>query len=758
MRAVVMPVIYHAASKKIQPSISMDGYPMVQADPHYNHPGQRPPPNWPPHMMSAHAHSGQASPGVADHGQHYPFYAQGPGSGQSQNPANPNQTGNGGSGDHGHGHGGMSRTASSLSLNLSSLTVTSPANLSPINPPQSSHGHTSAALSPVTPLSPPNNNPYHHAHHSITSQFQFNVPENTLPPVQQQSQGTPGQVPGSSHGHLGSGNSTPYDESTPQLPFDRRMSSTPTTGSRSSSASTSHSTSTSLSNLNGGGVLLRKRSFSSNGASTDTLVEVDEAYDESMDTTTPGSTAYDDGMDMRYTPGPGSGTGNVSPVDGSGSGGEDGLMGSGSGNGAGDGMGTAASNRPRNGEGGGLSIGLGSVGSMNILGKPMATNNFVTKLYQMISDPKSAHFIAWTEHGTSFVVSNVGEFSRSILGSHFKHNNFSSFVRQLNMYGFHKINRTPRAQRTSTDSQTWEFSHLKFLRGRPDLLDEIKRKALEPDPAVKHRVELPGEVAAQLGAMRDENRRVWEQVNIERRRADKLVNVVAQLWDVVGKGFPGGLPPFPNDLLDSSDNPNIFVTSAQGASRYPPPLSMNMGNPPMHSMHHTMTSPNPSPTNSEFPASHVHPSQHPQPLSRQHSFQHISYSRGDGANPSPMPSSSPGSISMDLYDNSDAGDVGRISTKRQRMAADDSGLLASNGSDPLSNLSSPNGSTAAVKKFSRARSDSAPLGYGLTSWQGTTRPRSGSNLSGQRGVPNIGNSTRGNITPLLSMANPNPSR
>lgn len=45
----------------------------------------------------------------------------------------------------------------------------------------------------------------------------------------------------------------------------------------------------------------------------------------------------------------------------------------------------------------------------------------------MITDPKAAQFIVWTELGTSFVVSNVGEFSRSILGSHFKHNNVCYF-------------------------------------------------------------------------------------------------------------------------------------------------------------------------------------------------------------------------------------------------------------------------------------------------------------------------------------------
>ena len=103
---------------------------------------------------------------------------------------------------------------------------------------------------------------------------------------------------------------------------------------------------------------------------------------------------------------------------------------------------------------------------------------------------------------------------------------------------------TPRAQRTSADVQTWEFSHHKFLRGRPDLLEEIKRKALEPDPSIKHRVELPGEVAAQLTQMKDENRRLVHAVNTERNKVDRLVNITKALYDVVSKAFPGSKSPY----------------------------------------------------------------------------------------------------------------------------------------------------------------------------------------------------------------------
>lgn len=125
------------------------------------------------------------------------------------------------------------------------------------------------------------------------------------------------------------------------------------------------------------------------------------------------------------------------------------------------------------------------------------------------------------------------------------------------MYGFHKINRvsffvsfiidwtltcqlqTPRAQRSSSDVQTWEFSHPRFLRGRPDLLEEIKRKALEPDPSIKNRVELPGEVAAQLGQIRDSTRRVVRALEAERAKNERLRGVVKSLHDFVSRSFPG---------------------------------------------------------------------------------------------------------------------------------------------------------------------------------------------------------------------------
>ena len=56
----------------------------------------------------------------------------------------------------------------------------------------------------------------------------------------------------------------------------------------------------------------------------------------------------------------------------------------------------------------------------------------------MVCDEATNDIIAWNEDGNGFIVKNVNKFSDEVLPKKFKHNNFSSFIRQLNMYDFHK--------------------------------------------------------------------------------------------------------------------------------------------------------------------------------------------------------------------------------------------------------------------------------------------------------------------------------
>ncbi|KAM3216080.1 hypothetical protein P3L10_025520 [Capsicum annuum] len=65
--------------------------------------------------------------------------------------------------------------------------------------------------------------------------------------------------------------------------------------------------------------------------------------------------------------------------------------------------------------------------------------SFLTKTYQLVDDPSTDHIVSWGEDDTTFVVWRPPEFPRDLLPNYFKHNNFSSFVRQLNTYGFRKI-------------------------------------------------------------------------------------------------------------------------------------------------------------------------------------------------------------------------------------------------------------------------------------------------------------------------------
>ncbi|GMI67203.1 ARABIDOPSIS THALIANA HEAT SHOCK FACTOR 4, TL1-binding transcription factor 1, heat shock factor 4 [Hibiscus trionum] len=97
---------------------------------------------------------------------------------------------------------------------------------------------------------------------------------------------------------------------------------------------------------------------------------------------------------------------------------------------------------------------------------------FLTKTYELVDDPITDDVISWNGNGTAFVVWKNADFARDLLPNYSKRDNFSSFVRQLNTYGFRKV-----------VQDKWEFANENFKRGEKELLSEIRRRKLvTPSP------------------------------------------------------------------------------------------------------------------------------------------------------------------------------------------------------------------------------------------------------------------------------------
>ncbi|KAJ4306977.1 Heat shock transcription factor [Collariella sp. IMI 366227] len=98
---------------------------------------------------------------------------------------------------------------------------------------------------------------------------------------------------------------------------------------------------------------------------------------------------------------------------------------------------------------------------------------FVQKLSSFLDESRNTDLIRWSDKGDSFVVLDEDEFAKTLIPELFKHNNYASFVRQLNMYGFHKrvglSDNSMKASERKNKSPS-EYYNPYFRRGHPNLL------------------------------------------------------------------------------------------------------------------------------------------------------------------------------------------------------------------------------------------------------------------------------------------------
>ncbi|XP_014484446.1 PREDICTED: heat shock factor protein-like isoform X2 [Dinoponera quadriceps] len=100
---------------------------------------------------------------------------------------------------------------------------------------------------------------------------------------------------------------------------------------------------------------------------------------------------------------------------------------------------------------------------------------FVAKLWAIVNMPETNNLICWSASGKSFIIKDSARFAKELLPHYYKHNHMASFVRQLNMYGFHKKASVEQGG-LKCDKDEMEFAHPHFCKGHNYTLPQIKRK------------------------------------------------------------------------------------------------------------------------------------------------------------------------------------------------------------------------------------------------------------------------------------------
>ena len=110
---------------------------------------------------------------------------------------------------------------------------------------------------------------------------------------------------------------------------------------------------------------------------------------------------------------------------------------------------------------------------------------FPKVLHRLLEDAASSNYediVCFLPHGRSFIVHDIEKFETIVMPRYFKMSVWKSFRRQLNLYDFTRVACGP---------DRGSYYHKSFVRGKPELLDGIRRTKLKGERSKN----LPGYIA-----------------------------------------------------------------------------------------------------------------------------------------------------------------------------------------------------------------------------------------------------------------------
>lgn len=160
---------------------------------------------------------------------------------------------------------------------------------------------------------------------------------------------------------------------------------------------------------------------------------------------------------------------------------------------------------------------------------------FILKLWKLVNDSQCDDLICWSENGQSFIILDPPRFSKE-LSKYFKHNNISSFIRQLNMYGFRKV-------ATIEGTDDLHFYHPDFIRDQPSKLEAIKRKLPQKLPetvdlgnvykGIAEIEDKQNDTTKQLIDLKRENAMLWAELHDLRQKHEQQQMYISRLMKLV---------------------------------------------------------------------------------------------------------------------------------------------------------------------------------------------------------------------------------